>query len=75
MVKQLSKRSFDVRFNPKLRKYVTEALQNTRIRDLLAYYHLNETEQGIARLALILFLRDNAIGPEDHPRRHNDSTS
>ena len=75
MVEQLSNKSFDVRFNPKLRKYVREAIKNPKIKDLLAYYHLNENEQGIARLALILFLRDNAIGPEDHPHRHNDNTS
>lgn len=75
MVKQVSKKSFDVRFNPKLRKYVKEALQNPKIKELLAFYHLIENEQGIARLALILFLRDNAIGPEDHPRTHTDNTS
>lgn len=68
----MSKR-FDVAFNPKLRPYIEKALQDPKVKALLAYYHLKENDQGIAKLALTLFLKDTGIAPEDYHRTRTDS--
>ena len=70
--KAMSKR-FDVSFNPKLRNYIKKALADPNVKNLLAYYHLKENEQGIAKLALTLFLRDTGIVPEQFLYKHVDS--
>ena len=58
---------FDVRFNPKLIPYIQEALKKPEIKAFLKLYNFKENEQGIARLALTLFLEDNGIFPK-YPR-------